>query len=556
MNYWSCDFETTTVKNDCRVWAWAIQGVGNELYFCGTELDDFFAKVFDLGRGIYYFHNLKFDGEFILNWLFRHGYEWTDRKKLASGEFSTLITDRAVFYEIKVKGFTSQVTFRDSLKIIPLAVSDMSKAFGLDEEKLEIDYIADREKGHVLTEEEKAYIRNDVDIVAKSLVYMFEHDLTKMTIGSNALYEYKNIIGKKNFSNLFPVPSYDEDVRKCYKGGFSYVAKRFKGLDLKDGVVLDVNSLYPSVMYYKPMPYGEPIRFEGKYEDDKIYNLYVQVLSCHFKLKDNYIPTIQLKNNLSFVPTEYLESSDNGTGDPVILYLTSVDLSIFFEHYEVWDINYYYGWKFKSSTELFKPYVEKWNDVKMEATRSGNKALRQIAKLLLNNLYGKFALNPKCQQKRPYLGEDGVIHYSLLQEEERSPIYVPVGAFITAWARYTTITAAQKLYDRFVYADTDSLHLIGSELPDCIEIDDVKLGAWKHESSFTRARYLAQKTYIEEIDGKLNIVCAGMPKQCYPYVTWDNFYYDTIYPEKLRPVHVPGGIVLEKTTHTIRKKKA
>ena len=385
-------------------------------------------------------------------------------------------------------------------------------------------------------------------------IICFAHGLDKMTIGSNALKEYKDIIGKKNFAHIFPVPSYDEDVRKCYKGGFTYVAKRFKGKDLGKGIVLDVNSLYPSVMYYRPMPYGEPIRYEGQYVKDEAYNLYVQVLSCHFKLKENHIPTIQLKNNLSFMPTEYLESSDNGTGEPVILYLTSVDLELLFSHYEVWDITYYYGWKFRSSTNLFRQYIDKWNEVKMEATRTGNKGLRQVAKLLLNNLYGKFALNPKTRQKMPYLGEDGIIHYSLLPEEERKPIYVPVGAFITAWARYTTITAAQKVYDRFVYADTDSLHLIGMEEPKGLEIDDVALGAWKHESTFDRARFLGQKCYIEEIDGELKITCAGMPKGCYENVTWENFQYNTVFEGKLTPKHVSGGIVLSPTTHTIKQK--
>ena len=48
-------------------------------------------------------------------------------------------------------------------------------------------------------------------------------------------------------------------------------------------------------------------------------------------------------------------------------------------------------------------------------------------------------------------------------------------------------------------------------------------GSWKHESSFTRARFIRQKCYIEEIEGKLHITCAGMPKTCYEYVTFENF---------------------------------
>ena len=369
-----------------------------------------------------------------------------------------------------------------------------------------------------------------------------------MTQGSNALYDYKQTVGTKNFNKWFPIPDYDSDIRQSYKGGFTYLNPKFKELDLSEGIVLDVNSLYPSVMYYQPLPYGEGIFFKGKYKPEKIYNLYVQMFTCQFELKPGYIPTIQLKNNLSFVPTQYLESSD---GEDVTLCLTNVDLELFMEHYNVYNIEYHSGWKFKSTIGLFKDYIDKWNKVKMESTLNGNKAMRTLAKLMLNALYGKFALNPNVQSKLPWY-DNGVIKYKLGEKETREPIYIPVGTFITAWARYKTISSAQKVYDRFVYADTDSLHIIGTEIPDMLEIDPVKLGAWKHESTFTRARFLRQKSYIEEIDGTLKITCAGMPDRCYQYVTWDNFHTGASYTGKLGMAHVNGGIVLKDIPFSIK----
>ena len=187
----------------------------------------------------------------------------------------------------------------------------------------------------------------------------------------------------------------------------------------------------------------------------------------------------------------------------------------------------------------------------MESTLNGNKAMRTLAKLMLNALYGKFALNPNVQSKLPWY-DNGVIKYKLGEKETREPIYIPVGTFITAWARYKTISSAQKVYDRFVYADTDSLHLIGTEIPDMLEIDPVNLGAWKHESTFTRARFLRQKSYIEEIDGVLKITCAGMPDRCYQYVTWDNFHTGASYAGKLGMTHVNGGIVLKDIPFSIK----
>lgn len=385
----------------------------------------------------------------------------------------------------------------------------------------------------------------------------------------------------------FPVPDYDKDVRQSYKGGFTYLSPLYKNKDVGTGLVFDVNSLYPSVMYERPLPYGEGIFFEGKYEPDDLYNLYVQMFTCQFELKEGYIPTIQLKNNLMFIPTQYIESS--GT-EEVTMCLTNVDLELFFEHYEVYNIEYHSGWKFKSTIGLFKDYIDKWITIKNESTLNGNKAMRTLAKLMLNALYGKFALNPNVCSKIPFLSE-GVVKYVDGEKETRDPIYIPVGTFITAWARYKTITSAQKVYDKFIYADTDSLHLnislpqkikemdekdleklttkdlidLGVEIPEGFEVDPVKLGAWKLESRFFRARFIRQKSYIEDWNEPdtwntdrynkelLNITCAGMPKQCYQYVNWDNFREGQTFSGKLQPKHVEGGIILKEIEFTIKK---
>jgi hypothetical protein len=203
---------------------------------------------------------------------------------------------------------------------------------------------------------------------------------------------------------------------------------------------------------------------------------------------------------------------------------------------------------------LFTDYIDKWYGVKQQATEDGNKPLRTIAKLMLNSLYGKFGMNPKTRSKIPvYDRHSDSVRYVYGEWEERKPVYIPMATFITAWARYTTITAAQSVYDRFLYADTDSLHLIGTEIPKEIDVDPVRLGAWKHEATFTRAKYLRAKSYIEEIDGKLEVTCAGLPDDCHDQVTFENFSENAIYTGKLRPVHTAGGIVLEETNFSIRK---
>ena len=551
----AADFETTTDELDCRVWAWGICEIGNPNYFkYSNDIDDFFQYCEASENSTLYFHNLKFDGEFILNWLFRNGFVHVkDRKELKSKSFTTLISNKGQFYSMKIVfkkagKKTNYVEIFDSLKILPFSVSAVAKAFNLPITKLDIDYDKLRPVGYVLEADDVDYLKNDVEIMARALDVIFSQGLEKMTAGSNALFDYKRTISIKNFDRWFPVPDYDDDVRKSYKGGFTYLNPKYKGVDIEGGIVLDVNSLYPSVMRNRPLPYGEGMYFNGEYKKDILYNLYVQMLTCQFELKPGHIPTIQLKNNLSFIPTEYLTTS----GDiEVTLCLTNVDLELFFNHYDIYNIEYHSGWKFKSTIGLFTEYIDKWTDVKIKSTLEGNKAMRTLAKLMLNSLYGKFALNPNVQSKIPYYDE-GIVKYYDGEKETRNPLYVPVGTFVTSWARYITITSAQSVYDRFVYADTDSLHLIGEELPETLEIDPVNIGKWAHESTFARARFLRQKSYIEEINGKMEITCAGLPESCYPYVTWENFKPGTSYPGKLQPKHVPGGIVLKDIDFTIK----
>lgn len=183
---------------------------------------------------------------------------------------------------------------------------------------------------------------------------------------------------------------------------------------------------------------------------------------------------------------------------------------------------------------------------------------------MLNSLYGKFGLSLECQSKIPYL-ENEIVKYKLSDIENRDGIYLPVATFITSYARSKTIRTSQKIrdyslkkynQDYYIYSDTDSIHCLFEnveELKDIIDIDDYKLGAWKHESTFTKSKFIRQKCYIEEIEDELHITCAGLPKQCYKYVNYENFETGFTCPDKLRFKHVKGGVILVNTDFTIKE---
>ena len=578
MRKFTADFETNVDEKDCRVWAYSICEIGNvDNFIYGNSIDDFIEWCKNKRENyLVYFHNLKFDGEYIFSYLLNNGYTCIkDKRERKDKTFTCLINEMGQFYSIEIYFDThnpkhiNKVTIYDSFKILAMSVDAIAKEFNLPIRKLEIDYKKYREVGHILTEDEIAYIRNDVEIMSRALEIMFALGLTKMTIGSNALNNYKEKI--KYFNRYFPEMNFniDTDIRQSYKGGFTYLNPLYAGREVSDGIVLDVNSLYPSVMKNAKLPFGEPIYFKGEYKKDFLHPLYVQMLSCSFELKEGKIPTIQIKNSLQFVPNEYLESSN---GDIVTLVLTNIDLDLFFENYNVENLYFHSGWKFKQLRGLFDKYIDEWSNNKIQAKKDGNKALYKISKLMLNSLYGKFAKNPCVISKYPVLDEEGIIKYKCYPMEISKPLYIPMGSFITAYAREKTIRTSQKIRDYtkekynedyYIYSDTDSIHMKSlpeEELKKFINIDDYELGAWKLESKFKKGKFIRQKCYIEEsYDNELNVTVAGLPKKLGKYINFDNFNtgFSILSSEldkehKLTYKHVKGGVMLVDTDFTIK----
>jgi hypothetical protein len=412
------DFETTTRKDDCRVWAYGYMEIGNKTnYKIGNSMDDFMEWL-EKSKANIYFHNLKFDGSFIVNKLLKMGYKWTKKGKDVehgeAGTFSTIISNMGQWYMIDIcygyKGKKKLHTvIYDSLKKLPFSVKTIAKAFKLTVLKGDIDYKLERPVGWEVTEQEHEYIYGDLFIVASALEIQFEQGLTKMTNGSDSLAGFKDVISKENFEKFFPVLSkkIDDGIRKAYKGGFTWVNERIKGLEIGAGLVFDVNSLYPSRMYDCDLPYGTPELYDGEYVYNPAYPLYIQSVSCSFELKEGHIPTIQIKNKRGvFQENEYLKSSNH---EVVTLHVTNVDWELIQEHYKLEEVEYHNGYMFKSKNNLFRDFIDYWMDIKINSEG----AIKQLAKLMLNSLYGKFASNPIVTGKIPYLRDDGALGFRL-----------------------------------------------------------------------------------------------------------------------------------------------
>lgn len=517
---------------------------------------DHFANLPNPDNGIttVFFHNLAYDGPLIISHLVGEGYVIDepefgeeaemlaeaglgDSRRPAEGHIRTQITDGAWYsMQICFRG-GKQVEIRDSLKLLPFTVDAIGKSLKTKAKKLVggIDYTSVREVGHVITDEEQMYIENDVLVMAQALD-LIERDfpgyLTNLTIGSACMKMFKMSLGARNMgltlSNL-DVKSekgatlegkeeweaisewctLDEDaaLRQSYRGGWCYVNRenpliyRNQAVDLTNtnttGMVYDVNSLYPSVMYKRRYPWGNPMEYHAgnnmTFDEIADFSMeYIIELEIDFVVREDHVPFIQLKGSSAFAENEYVRDS----GGPVKITLTKPDVELFREQYEVRSFTVHNMWVFDHVDDIFDDYIDHFYAVKERATKEGNAVLRMIAKLHLNNLYGKMAQSSIRPVSIPVV-TDGVISIVDLGEDVGRGGYIPIGAYITAYARAVTIRAAQSNYDRFFYADTDSIHILGEAKG--IEVDGSKLGAWDNEGKFDMARYVRQKTYVERI---------------------------------------------------------
>lgn len=559
-NVYTADLETNNsdiaiTEKQTNVWLWDICSVHDLTHRTGQTLDEFFTVLEGISPSVVYVHNLKFDGVFLLEWLFRNGFKHTTERKLNKGEFSTLITDSKVFYSIRVcfgrdkrnrRNLTAEI--RDSTKKLTGTVESIARAYKLPILKGEIDYKKHRDRYYLATPDEVDYIRNDTEIIARAMQELYEDNMTKLTTSSDTMHLYKQTVNRY-YSFLFPTLKIEIDdfIRNSYRGGVVLVRKKYQEREITQPVyVYDENSMYPDKMVNNVLPYGLPVYTKGQCTPTTDYPLYIQRILVDLELKPKHMPTI-LQSNAMYSKLNYLDDTD---GIMVELTLTNVDIELMHKHYIIHDIEYIDGYLFMGSDNLFKKYMLPVYDEKCKSEKGGK---RERAKLKLNGLYGKFATNPRRAKKIPIWNGEQVMYYTTETEIDR-PIYTAVSSFITAYARQDLFNAIQANYDDFIYCDTDSVHLL-TDNPKGIKIDNDELGAWGLDAVYTRSKYLAQKTYYGiRKDGTPQIKIAGAPNKVKEQITFDRFKFGETFTGKLLPKTVKGGVILVDTEFTLKRR--
>ena len=352
-----CDFETTVYEGqeDTEVWASASVEIGTEevviLHSIEAQLDYFLSLDCDI---IAYYHNLKFDGSFWLNYLLRVKHftqaivrdpenpekiTFSYDNEMPDNSVKYLISSMGSWYSLTIYTGGHYITLRDSLKLLPFSVERIGKSFKTKHQKLEMQYKGKRYAGCPITSEEYKYIANDVLVVKEALEIMFQEGHDKLTIGACCLEEFKRTKDPDTLKEIFPdlreynldeskygSPNAERYIRNAYRGGWCYVVRGKENQLKRNGCTADVNSLYPSMMssesgnrypvgtpYFisrSPLQTNEGILriLKAGYCDYPSY--YFLRVKTRFRLREGYLPFIQIKRNAMYDSNENLERSD------------------------------------------------------------------------------------------------------------------------------------------------------------------------------------------------------------------------------------------------------
>jgi len=560
VNWYCADFETTSkeqyeIEGSTRVYLWEMVNGNTRKKYLGVSIQEFFETLEKIeDNSIIYFHNLNFDGEFIMWYLLENGYQ--DNEELGTKTFNSIIDETGSIYRINVMlKNNNKITFSCSYKLFPKSIKSIGEMVGIPKlnETHNYEELKNYKSIDELTEEELMYIDNDVQIMVALIKYLREVGVSGITMSSSAYKNWRSDKNKyflsKNHMNKDTNNEIVEIVRKSYRGGITMINPKYVGVDIYSAMSFDVNSLYPSVMYDNDMPIGEGMIFNSIEDSIKAhrYNYIVVVVVTYANCKDGYHPFIGNNSGFTF-SRQY--SYDREIKNKV-LYLWGKEYELFTKIYDgEYIIEKVVGWK--TSKDVFKEYIDRWYAIKEK--EKSETPLRQLAKLMLNSLYGKFGMNDSRISKIPVGVSDDKIIY---KTDTTSSIYYykEVASYITSMARVKLVTFLEMCGDDFIYCDTDSIYMKGETPPSFLNefIHSSKRGYWKYEGHYTQFRGWKAKCYMKQLDdGTIKHSIAGCPKDTAKNFTFENFY-PNIKMDNAKNVKrkVKGGIIIDKTSFVI-----
>jgi hypothetical protein len=477
----------------------------------------FISKLNEMnfGKITIFTHNLgSFDGYFIFKGLL-------NLPDVDIDGVNSIIDNRNKFISIDFKWRNINLTFKDSMRIFPVSLNDLCEIFGvtgkLDKYNPLFNKISLFENDMLLNQFIE-YSKRDSLCLLKALleaqdIYIREHNIDLSSIWSSSTLAMK-IFRQRFLKTVIPTLTnkLDKLIRLAYIGGSTDYYLKY-GENLKH---YDVNSLYPKAMC-NPMP----IKFLGA----------KQGVDCRLEDIFGFVEArITTPNNLEvpLLPFKLNNETIHPLGSWIGLYFSEELKEVVKHGYKVELIMVY---EF-SKENIFNDYIEYFYNIK----KNSKGALRYIAKMLLNQLYGYFGRRKTLIETKNVYNKDLIqyygkytifseiqindnittvlmssnLDYDLINEIQGETnldfknviksvkSHVGIAAAVTSYARIEMIkfkVALMKLDIKLFYTDTDSI-FIDSELP--IHLIGNDLGQMKDELDggyIKKAYFLGIKKY-------------------------------------------------------------
>ena len=487
-----------------------------------------------LKRKIIYFHNLSYDGCFIIKLLQKMGYkEKNQLSEWHSTNWYEVMMVGSKIYRIQIQINHKQVTLLDSSNFIREKVKDIPKKYGIPniekgwkgkgyDEQWMYDHVLFNKTNGELLSEFMDYCKTDCVIVNKALMILIDflkkndikQELTDyITVSSLAYDVYKDM--NKDIIKYLSIDTYD--YRPIYKGGFCDANSDYTMKPLKNVSSYDINSAYPAILKNKMLPCS----FEKQEGLEYVTSLYKICLT-----KDCYAKTnLRFLFNDSHVMKIGDKSHPEGFEEYSVFYLFKEELDYATKYYDLeYDIienKPLYGCYFDKGG-----YVDKFYSLKKQF-KGGNKGFETLAKLFMNSVTGKFGQRMEYQNRVIFTNQEQLTIYKkkmvnkkvkkIKQDIKTNPSqdhtyyeakryvndddvsieginnYLLV-SYITAMTRCLIIKISDRVgVNRWCYSDTDSVKLFGTL--DDKDIIGFELGQFKYEGTANEAWFYHPKAY-------------------------------------------------------------
>lgn len=253
VNHAVADFETCFTddnKNNVRVWAWGLLDYITGEYLEGNNINTFLDRilndksVWDIG-----FHNLKFDGTFIIPQLFKRGYKYLPNSEFMekweqgdnmTGLFTHNITAMGQWFSITIvkdknanKSTPAFIHIWDTYKLFPVSLSKLGIQYNTSTQKIQEDrefYERIRPEGHELTKEEHDYLKADCEVIALALRGQLDkYGTVYRTQANKAFTFFKECCTDQVGNNVY---------ERNYEGLKQWIVPNIKGLEDYQGATL------------------------------------------------------------------------------------------------------------------------------------------------------------------------------------------------------------------------------------------------------------------------------------------------------------------------------